>query len=95
MLYQPGVKIQRSEGEDVALAHSERDTGRTASTIRPERSRLLRRLAITCPTTGVATDTGVDLWDVPAVATGQQLLVDCLECGQDHAWNIDDAVPAR
>jgi hypothetical protein len=54
-------------------------------------SRLLRRLMITCPVTGLATDTGFELSDLPGVVTRQQLLVDCLECGQDHPWHIGDA----
>jgi hypothetical protein len=52
---------------------------------------LLRRLVITCPVSGLATDTGFVLSDLPAVVRGPQLLVDCLECGQDHPWQIDDA----
>jgi len=41
--------------------------------------------------TGLATDTGFDLSAVPALGGGEHLLVDCLECGQDHSWQIDDA----
>lgn len=52
---------------------------------------LLRRLVIACPVTGLATDTGFDLSAVPALGGGEHLLVDCLECGQDHSWQIDDA----
>jgi hypothetical protein len=52
---------------------------------------LLRRLVITCPVTGLATDTGFELSDLPAAVRGPQLLVDCFECGQDHRWQIDDA----
>jgi len=79
-------------GEDVALTHGEHDTGRTAATAGPEQRRLLRRLLVACPATGVATDTGFELTDVPSVASGPQLLIDCLECGQDHEWGIDDAM---
>ena len=46
----------------------------------------------TVPVTGSATDTGFELTDVPSVVTGPQLLIDCLECGQDHEWGIDDAM---
>ena len=73
----------------MALAPTKRQTGRTATGL--ERRRLLRRLMIACPVTGAATDTGFEQFDVPAVGTGPQLLIDCLECGQDHHWNIDDA----
>lgn len=54
-------------------------------------SALLRRLMIKCPTTGLGTDTGFELSAVPAVGAGSQMLVDCIECGQDHPWRIDDA----
>jgi hypothetical protein len=46
---------------------------------------------ITCPVTGLATDTGFELSELPGVVAGPQLLIDCLECGQDHPWQIDDA----
>ena len=51
---------------------------------------LLRRLAIVCPTTGRAADTGFELLGVPKASSRQQILVDCLECGQDHEWRIED-----
>ena len=52
---------------------------------------LLRRLMIVCPTTGSAADTGFELLGVPKASARQQILMDCLECGQDHPWRIDDA----
>jgi len=52
---------------------------------------LLRRLMIVCPATGQPTDTGFELSAVPRVSARQQILVDCLECGQDHEWRIEDA----
>jgi hypothetical protein len=55
----------------------------------PHRS-ILHRLLITCPVTGRPTDTGFELSATPMVGSGQQLLVDCLECGQDHPWTIED-----
>jgi hypothetical protein len=71
----------------VATTHIERDS------TRPESARLLlRRLLITCPVTGLPTDTGFELSAVPQVSRTRQVLVDCLECGQDHAWGIEDAV---
>jgi hypothetical protein len=78
----------------VALEHVEAGSRHSATTFRPKRTRLLRRLMIRCPVTGLATDTGVEPWALPAVVDGPQLLVDCLECGQDHPWDVDDAVLA-
>lgn len=57
----------------------------------PRQTALLRRLMITCPATGIAADTGFELSSVPAVSKGQQWLIDCLECGQDHPWQLEDA----
>jgi hypothetical protein len=76
----------------VALAPSGGDTGPTTPTTGAPRRRLLRQLAIACPTTGLVTPTGLEISDVPAVVSGPQLLTHCLECGQDHSWRIDDAV---
>ena len=67
--------------------------GRTARPIDPavrQRS-LLRRLMIICPRSGRAADTGFELTEIPRLAARQQLLVDCLECGQDHDWQVEDA----
>jgi len=52
---------------------------------------LLRRLMIRCPVQGVPTDTGFEVLSIPAVDRSEQLLVDCLACGQDHVWQIADA----
>jgi hypothetical protein len=51
---------------------------------------LLRRIMIRCPETGLPTDTGFELTQLPEIV-GEQMLVDCLECGQDHRWTVDDA----
>ena len=78
----------------MALVHGTLDTapleGTKTGLDRP--ALLLRRLTISCPMTGLATDTGFDLTDVHSVVRGPQLLIDCLECGQDHEWDIDDVV---
>lgn len=54
-------------------------------------SLLLRRLMIQCPSTGLPTDTGFELTEIPRLARTRQVLVDCLECGQDHEWRLEDA----
>ena len=56
----------------------------------PERT-LLRILMIVCPVTGVATPSGRELSALPDVGSASQMLIDCLECGQDHEWRVDDA----
>ena len=67
--------------------------GRTAGPIDPAvgRRSLLRRLMIVCPGSGRAADTGFELAEVPHLSARQQVLVDCLECGQDHDWRVEDA----
>ena len=54
----------------------------------PEEPPRTRRLMIICPVTGAPTDTGLELAAIDSSST--QWLVDCLECGQDHPWSIDD-----
>ena len=54
---------------------------------------ILHRLLITCPVTGRPADTGCELSAAPTLGSGQQRLVDCLECGQDHPWTIKDTFP--
>ena len=58
---------------------------------RARRRVLLRRLMVRCPVTGLPTDTGFELSATPDLGGAEQLLVDCLECGQDHRWAISDA----
>lgn len=50
---------------------------------------LLRRLMIRCPATGAAADTGFEVTGLPMISRWRQVLVDCLECGQDHEWDVD------
>lgn len=52
---------------------------------------LLRRLTIRCLQTGLPADTGFGLSEIPALAARQHILTDCLECGQDHPWQLEDA----
>ncbi len=57
----------------------------------PASRMLLRRLMVQCPVTGVGVDTGFELSAIPMVSQGPHQLMDCLECGQDHSWAIEDA----
>ena len=52
---------------------------------------LPRRLMIQCPVTGVPVDTGADLMAAHGMARRGDILVDCIECGQDHQWQVEDA----
>jgi hypothetical protein len=57
-----------------------------------EKRRLLRRLMIKCPVTGLPSDTGFELTALPSAGMSNQWLLDCLECGQDHEWQPEDLV---
>jgi hypothetical protein len=46
---------------------------------------------ITCPVTDEPTDTSFEISAIPAASMRPQVLIDCLLCGQDHSWRIDDA----
>ena len=59
----------------------------------PPSRRLLRRLMIACPETGRPADTGFELSALPRIAGSRQVLVDCLECGQDHEWQVEEVFP--
>ena len=69
----------------MGLAH---DLGATKSLV--GQPQLLRRLTIICPVTRQPTDTGFELTALPLVTEAPQWLLDCLECGQDHMWSVDD-----
>jgi hypothetical protein len=56
--------------------------------------RFLRRLMIECPHTGHAVDTGYELTAIPGLAI-PHMLIDCIECGQDHTWRVEDAFVER
>jgi hypothetical protein len=73
----------------MSVVHDERAAHSAEPRVRS--NRLARRLMIVCPTTGRPSDTGVDLMGVPRASSRLQMLVDCLECGQDHEWRIEDA----
>jgi hypothetical protein len=52
---------------------------------------LSQRLHIFCPHTGLPVDTGHELIEVDRLAPQAQMLIDCIECGEDHGWVIEDA----
>jgi hypothetical protein len=61
------------------------------SDVRPRGSGLMPRLMVACPVTGLSVDTGVELNATPTIGRLPQQLVDCIECGQDHWWQMKDA----
>jgi hypothetical protein len=73
----------------MSVVHDERAA--LSAEPRARQGTLLRRLMIVCSATGHPADTGFELSGVPRVSARQQILVDCLECGQDHEWTIDEA----
>ena len=53
---------------------------------------LSQRLMIFCPHTNVPVDTGHVLDEIGVLSPQPQVvLVDCTECGEDHAWIIENA----
>jgi hypothetical protein len=46
---------------------------------------------IRCPLTDVPVDTGYEPAAAPTIRREAQVLIDCMECGQDHAWHMGDA----
>ena len=52
---------------------------------------LSQRLMIFCPHTGLPVDTGHELTEIGRLAPQPQMLIDCIECGEDHGWMIEDA----
>ena len=52
---------------------------------------LLRRLMVRCPHTQVPVDTGYEVTAIPTIGRDAQMLIDCIECGQDHTWRIEEA----
>jgi hypothetical protein len=62
----------------------------TTCTDAPYRRRVVPHLMISCPHTGNAVDTRFDATAIPSLATAH-LLMDCVECGQDHVWRTEEA----
>jgi hypothetical protein len=52
---------------------------------------LSQRLMICCPHAALPVDTGHELNEIGGLAPQPQMLIDCIECGQDHSWTIEDA----
>lgn len=73
----------------MSVVHDERSAQSTEPSVRYRT--LLRRLVVRCPVTERAADTGFDLSALPNISARRQVLVDCLECGQDHEWQVEDA----
>jgi hypothetical protein len=61
------------------------------SDLQPRAPALMRRLMVACPVTGLSVDTGTELNAIPMDGRRLELLVDCIECGQDHWWRMEDA----
>ena len=51
----------------------------------------MRQVLISCPVTGDLVPTGKEATSLEALEHTDQLLIDCLGCGQDHGWNAFDA----
>lgn len=51
----------------------------------------MRQVFISCPRTGDLVPTGVEAMSLDALEDRDYLLIDCLGCGQDHAWRGSEA----
>ena len=54
----------------------------------------MRQVMIRCPFTGDLVPTGLEASSVEKLDQSQHLLIDCLECGQDHTWEPSEATLA-
>ena len=54
----------------------------------------MQQVPISCPVTGELVPTGTEAASLEAVEDTDHLLIDCLGCGQDHAWVASDATVA-
>jgi len=52
----------------------------------------VRQVMIACPVTNQLTPAGIETASIEKLDQPQYLLIDCLECGQDHPWEPHDAV---
>ena len=51
----------------------------------------MRQVMIHCPTTQDLVPTGLETSSLEKLDQSEYLLIDCLECGQDHAWQPSGA----
>ena len=49
-----------------------------------------RRVMVRCPTTDMPVDTGYEPAAAAKIGRDAQVLARCTECGQGHAWRIED-----
>jgi len=54
----------------------------------------MRQVMIRCPITGDLVPTGLEATSLEKLDRSEYLLIDCLECGQDHAWELSQATLA-
>ena len=54
----------------------------------------MRQVMIRCPISGELVFAGLEVSDLEHLDRTGYLLIDCLECGQDHAWEPSQAVLA-
>ena len=54
----------------------------------------MRQVMIRCPFTGDLVPTGLEASSLEKLDQSQYLLIDCLECGQDHGWEPSQATLA-
>ena len=64
-------------------------TGRQGGRVTP-----MQPVLISCPVTGDLVPTGTQAATLGAVDDTDHLLIDCVGCGQDHAWVASDATVA-
>ncbi len=55
----------------------------------------MHQVMIRCPVTGDLVPTGLQATSVQKLDQAAYLLIDCLECGQDHVWEPSQASLAR
>jgi hypothetical protein len=54
----------------------------------------MRQVMIRCPITGDLVPTGLEATSLQKLDRADYLLIDCLECGQDHLWEPSQAILA-
>ncbi len=54
----------------------------------------MRQVMFRCPNTGELAPTGLEATSPEKLDQPSYLLIDCLECGQDHSWEPSHAILA-